>query len=52
VIVVKRHLVNFSAISWHTSNVRWYYDDVRFVLDQNMASWIFIMLTHWNNSRR
>jgi hypothetical protein len=38
---------NFSAVG-KTSYIQWDNNDVHFVLDQ--LNWIFIVLTHWNNS--
>ena len=41
---------NFSAISWREKvNFQWDDDEVCPVLDQ-LLSWIYIVLAHWNNS--
>jgi len=51
VIVVKRQLNNFSAISWREHvNFQWDDDEVSIVLDQHAWWYFFIMLPHWNNS--
>ena len=43
---------SYICISWREQvNLKWDDDEVRFVLDQ-LLSWIFIVLAHWNNSPR
>jgi hypothetical protein len=37
---------------YHDENIGWNDDDISFVIDKNMLSWIFIELACWNNSPR
>jgi hypothetical protein len=37
---------------YHDENIGWNDDDISFVIDKNMLSWIFIELARWNNSPR
>ena len=49
-VSVWQQFSNCSAISWREQvHFQWDGDDFRFVLDQ-YASWIFLVLAHWNNS--
>jgi hypothetical protein len=41
---------NYSTMSWwRQATFQWDDDDVRFVLDHDAYSCVFIVLTHWNN---
>jgi hypothetical protein len=52
VIFAYHQFSNVAAISWREQvNFLWDDDDVRFVLDQH-AELDFIVLGHWNNSKR
>ena len=37
---------------WEQVNFQWDDNEVCFVLDQHTLSWIFIVISHWNNSPR
>jgi hypothetical protein len=53
VAVAELQLSNVSAISWREQvNFQWDDDEVPFVLVQHPELYLFIVLTHWNNSPR